>query len=1069
MLLRIALAAGCLLAGANVEVRANSYASSLTNNAGTVSFRLNDAADSVKVIGNGGALTIDLGALPRGLTVTNLASQGLTDGVFSVKVVKVGTGAPSLIGGSVAFNSPRGVAANSNPKSANFGWVYVANSAAGSKGDGLFAFSSDLADILGQGTTARTGGITNFTTGAAASPYRLKVGRDDNNIYVPDWSDASGNLYVVDPNLTDSPNTSYVLKRGVVVAPNTNPAVLPVGADNNHGSVAAVEVTGTVAGGDLKVYTIDEDYQTDPTSPSANEMNSLWFYDIGANPLPYGNPPTAKLGNAPINFVSQTMDLSYSPGSGYFYYSDLRSSGGEAGVIAVDKDGNVLFNSRTESVNLGGSADFLLNLQGVTASPDGKWLATLNNNNVVTIVPMVDGIPNLAGRFQYTGFGTTASGRGIAFDAANNLYVVSSGIGVLQSLSLGFTATNVTSSDGTFTQTTPSTEVSGTLLVDSTPADSAVLSEAATTQTATFHITRMKDDLAGPLSVNVTFGGTATRGTASTGDYSVRTNGVVVTNSTVFVIPTGLDSLDLEIVANDDNISELGETITLTVAGGAYNAVVPLTGTVSIVDNDATMVDISAVTFNTAYEGNTNDFIRYTLQRRGDTNATDFSVSINYAGTATKDVDYTSVGSVTIPQGSVTTTFDVFVLNDTLLEGNETVIASVASGAGYLVGTNNVLTAAATGTIIDDEEPAETILFSDDFNTDTSANWTVLFASVDPSSQDYQANFATDYSTYGIPPAPHSNGDSTGLVLTVNKGGLVQAAGLNAYPTGKTFSGNYALRFDMYLMQNGSAGTTEYADFGINHSGTKTNWFRNSGTGVPTGWTYDGLWFYAVADASDLGADLAAADFGLLTSPAVPAALGGPTQLATRLSSQFAQTFHSPPWTAGGGAGSPGNSVSSTTPSWAQVEISQIGNIVQWRINGTVMMTYTNKTAYTNGNIMLGYDDGYDSVGTGGGGLVIYDNVRVVKLPDNIQISSITPLGTNKVQIDFTGFINEPVSSFKLVTPAAAPTNSVQNVAGPYLSDTNASTAYSVVTPGTKYRVTTMATNAAGFFEIRRP
>jgi hypothetical protein len=1061
---RMALAAGCLLAGSGLEARANSYASSLTNNLGEVSFRLNDAADSVKIVGNAGALTIDLGPLPRGLTVTNLATQGLLPGAFSVRVVQVGSGAPSLIGASIPFNSPRGVTVNSNPKSPNFGWVYVANSAAGAKGDGLFAYTSDLTDILNQGATPRTGGITNFTVGTGSSPYRLKVGREDNNIYVADWSDGSGNLYVVDPNLSDSPDTSYVLKAGVKTRgenpPATNPATAPVGPDNNHGSVAAVEVLGTLADGNLQVFTIDEDYQTDPSATGLSEVNSLWRYDVGAGPLPYNDPPAARIGTAPISFVSQTMDLSYSPGSGYFYYSDLRSNGTEPGVIAVDKDGNVLFNSKLASSDLGSGVDYLIALQGVAASPDGKWLATMGNNNVVTIVPMVDGIPNLAQRFQYTGFATTLSGRGIAFDVANNLYVVSSGVGLMQSLSLGFTATNVTSSDGTFTQTTPSTEVSGTLIVSDSPATEVTLAEATAAESAIFRITRAKDDFAGPLSVNITATG-ATRGTDTTGDYSIRTNGVVTAASAI-VIPAGEASIDLQIVVNDDNISELAEVITITVGGGAYNAVSPLSGKITIVDNDATSVDISAVSFNTAYEGNTNDFLRYTVQRRGDTTAADFTVNIAYAGTATPGVDYTPVASLTIPSGAVTNFFDVPVLNDAALEGTETVIASIAAGSGYAIGTNNVLTAAATGTIVDDEEPAETVLFSDNFNTDSSADWNVLFGSVNPESLDYQASFGLDYSTFGVPAAPHSaDGNTTGLVLTVNKGGLTQAAGLSVYPKDKSFSGNYAVRFDMYLMQNNAAGTTEYATYGINHSGTKTNWFRNSGAGAPVGSEYDGLWYFVVADASNLGANGTASDYGLLSSPTL-VGLNSPTVLATRLASQFAQTFHSPPWTSGGGAGSPGNTSGTATPSWSQVEISQIGNIVQMRINSTVILTYTNKTAYTSGDLMLGYTDAYDSVGSGGGGLVIYDNVRVVKLPDAITITNIVQIPGNKLQFDFTGFVNEPASSFKLVTSGT-------NIANAFVTDANAQTTYSVVTPGTTYRATTPTTNTAGFYEIRRP
>lgn len=1052
------LAACGLLALCSLNTRANSYASSLTNNAGEVSFRLNDSADSVKVKGNGGALTVDLGPLPRGLTVTNLTSRGLTAGAFEVTVVKVGTGVPSLIGSSVAFNSPRGVAVNSRPGSPYFGRVYVANSAASAtvKGDGIFTFASDLSDILNRGTNAATGGL-NFTTGTTSSPYRLKVGRDDDQVYVTDWSDGTGNLYVFDPDLTTA---GYALKQ------LTGSASVPVGAANFHGSVAAVEVLGRTADGNLRIFTIDEDYQSDPTSSAQAEDNSLWEYDAGAGPLPWTNAPNLKLLTPTINFVSQTMDLSYSPGSGYFYVSELRSAGNEAGVFIVDTNATLLFNSRTKSAELFGSVDVLANLQGVAASPDGKWLATVNNNNVVTIVPMTDGIPDLTQRFQYTGFATTTSARGIAFDVANNIYVVSSGLGTLQSISAGFTATNTTTSAGVFTQTTPSTAVSG-ILLDPETTITNVLMEATASQFATFKIVRTNDDFSSPLSVNFTLAGTATRGTASTGDYYIRTNGVVITNSTIVTIPTGADSILLDVVANDDNISELTETIIFSVSGGAYNTRAPLGDTITIVDNDLSMVDISAVTFNTAFEGNTNDFIRYTLTRRGDTNLGSFTVNLGYAGTATKDVDYTSIPNITFDPGVITQTVDIHPLNDSIIETNQTVVLSVTPGTGYLVGTNGALTAAATGTIMDDDQPDAAILFADDFTSaDDASNWTILFGSNDPTTQNYIANFGYDYSALGVPPAPHStNSDTFGLMLSVNKNtdlgaaaGL--AAGVDLYPNAKNFTGNYALRFDMYLMQNGSSATTEYAMFGINHDATHTNWFNNSAN-MPAGWTFDGLFAYVEADGSQ---GLADGEYVLYTAPARSAG-GNPSVAATRPGSAFTGIYHNPPYSSGG-TGVPANTPSTTTPSWAQVEFMQIGNLNTLKINNTTIFSITNTTAFKSGNIMLGYDDAYNSIGAGGGGLVIYDNVRVVRLASGIHIDNISQTGTN-LTMNFTGFENEAATAYKLVSST--------NVVGPYTDDATAGITTVVVDPAAAtYRVTTSSTAgltnapATKFYMIRR-
>src|SRR5215203_1912820 len=127
--LRTVLAA-VAVGGLSVNVaRASSYASNLTNDNGTVSFRLNEDADNVTIIGNGNTLTNHLGPATRGLVVTNLTGLGMTAGAFKVMVAKIGTGGPSTNGPSLAFNSPRGVAVNVNPATPNFGRVYVANSA----------------------------------------------------------------------------------------------------------------------------------------------------------------------------------------------------------------------------------------------------------------------------------------------------------------------------------------------------------------------------------------------------------------------------------------------------------------------------------------------------------------------------------------------------------------------------------------------------------------------------------------------------------------------------------------------------------------------------------------------------------------------------------------------------------------------------------------------------------------------------------------------------------------------------------------------------------------------------
>src|SRR2546423_12883852 len=113
---------------------ATPYACDITNSAGTVSFRLNENADDVKIISNGGTVTNDLGPGIKGLTVTNL---GVAGGVIKVMVTRsapVGytqTSADGFLDANAVyvnkFEQPRGIVVNKNPASPSFGRIYIAN------------------------------------------------------------------------------------------------------------------------------------------------------------------------------------------------------------------------------------------------------------------------------------------------------------------------------------------------------------------------------------------------------------------------------------------------------------------------------------------------------------------------------------------------------------------------------------------------------------------------------------------------------------------------------------------------------------------------------------------------------------------------------------------------------------------------------------------------------------------------------------------------------------------------------------------------------------------------------
>ncbi|TWT77382.1 hypothetical protein Pla123a_20430 [Posidoniimonas polymericola] len=118
---------------------------------------------------------------------------------------------------------------------------------------------------------------------------------------------------------------------------------------------------------------------------------------------------------------------------------------------------------------------------------------------------------------------------------------------------------------------------------------------------------------------------------------------------------------------------------------------------------------------------------------------------------------------------------------------------------------------------------ASATIFSEDFEVDPTANWTVN----DSALSDISVNFNYDYSAIGVPSAPNGAGTS-GLKMSANSTGGV-FSGFSVSPTGQSFSGNYQVKFDLW--QNyvgpvgpGGSGTTQLSFFGVGTSGTEAMW-----------------------------------------------------------------------------------------------------------------------------------------------------------------------------------------------------------------------------------------------------
>ena len=299
----------------------------------------------------------------------------------------------------------------------------------------------------------------------------------------------------------------------------------------------------------------------------------------------------------------------------------------------------------------------------------------------------------------------------------------------------------------------------------------------------------------------------------------------------------------------------------------------------------------------------------------------------------------------------------------------------------YLVVVTNSLGSVTSSVAVLTVNPLFTPLFSDNFDTDSSANWTL-----NRSTTDTRVSFAYNHAALGIPSAPNSTGGTTKAVRFEANLTLTTAAALNISPVGQSFIGNYRLHFDMWINANGpfpagGTGSTEHLTAGLGTAGNRVQW-TGSGT------TADGAWF--ATDGEGQATDTSA------TLPDWRAYVG------TTL-----QTIASGVYSGGVGANVRGNNdpyysnvfpggqtapaaQQSTYPqqtggldvgtvgfAWRDVVINKNGNIVEWFIDGLKIASLTN-VSFTSSNIFIGYWDSFNSLSDNTNlsfGLV--DNLRV--------------------------------------------------------------------------------------------
>lgn len=269
-------------------------------------------------------------------------------------------------------------------------------------------------------------------------------------------------------------------------------------------------------------------------------------------------------------------------------------------------------------------------------------------------------------------------------------------------------------------------------------------------------------------------------------------------------------------------------------------------------------------------------------------------------------------------------------------------------------------------------------LYSNNFDVDTTASWTVN----NPALSDVIADFHYDYAAIGVPAAP--GGASTrGLKMTANNTGGV-FSGFSVSPNGQNFSGNYRISFDIWQnyagpLGPGGNGTTQLSTYGFGTAGTSAFW--------PGAATKESVAFATTLDGES------ANDYRIYSSAAPTSYASGNAVYNGATSNNGSNAFYAgftansaPAAQLGLYLGQSGSTnVGETSFAWRKVAIDVLDGQATWSIDGLVVgKVGLAGLTLGGGNIFFGHSDT-----NAGSSTDANDTLLNVTLIDNVDVTAI--------------------------------------------------------------------------------
>ncbi|MFM6644388.1 MAG: beta strand repeat-containing protein, partial [Microcystis panniformis] len=237
------------------------------------------------------------------------------------------------------------------------------------------------------------------------------------------------------------------------------------------------------------------------------------------------------------------------------------------------------------------------------------------------------------------------------------------------------------------------------------------------TKNATFTVT-----LSGETFQTVTVNYATANGTATAGSDYTATTGTLIFN-----VNPGETSKQITVSVLGDSLFEANETFFVNLSNATNASIADAQAQGTITNDDVALPTITlAVSPTSVSEDGTTNLV-YTFTRTG---ATTSALTVNYGITGTANsTDYTGATpgtgkTITFAAGESTAILIIDPTADTIVESNETVALTLATGTGYTIGT----TTAVIGTITNDDLLP---------NLNLSANQTIVEGNTNPQNVTY--------------------------------------------------------------------------------------------------------------------------------------------------------------------------------------------------------------------------------------------------------------------------------------------------------------------------------------------